>query len=251
MKRANKLSTSLIIVCLIALCCFCFTAFTCGPYPMPFLYDLAMVEFEDVEHGAYFLKAENHYGGYGYFTDKNGARISAFYDFDYNEYVTVKGDFDGAIYFEAQAYFDEEQGTLSLTVTDAFVNVDLNFTELTFTVNEIDNSALRPHDLISATWEEDNGSFTIMSTGDTTRSARLVCYSLTDEGYIEYNSLLFVWLDGGFNIMYDGNVLASGTYDFDGVGLEITLVFENDDLFGENKPFASYPALTLKARRYY
>lgn len=251
MKRPFKIVTVIIGICVFALCCICATAARCGPV-YPYLYDIAMVEFNDEENGAYFIKAEREYGGYGWFTDSHGIKTEVYYSFSPGGNMQVlpvhaENQWSEPCFY-AVCEYNEEELTLTCDVGTVSDKLDLDFEQLVFNISEIDYSALHPYDLISATWSDENDIFNFSNNGyDFNRTSSIRCYTLTDEGYIEYRNLGLKWGDYSFEI-FDGNELvALGTYDFNAVEVKITLVFESDGLFGKNKPFASYPHMTVKS----
>lgn len=249
-KKFSKILTAILIICLIALCCLCMTAARCGP---DFMYDLVMVEFKDEEHGAYFIKAEREYGGYGYFTNAAGERVEAYYHMLYGGAISVEpvNAYESFYneYFTLDGELDEEYTTLTCTVGRVEDGVNITFDELIFEISEIDSSALRPYDLFSAYWQDGDNVFALSNNNqEYSRAAVLRCYMLDDEGFIIYRTYDFMWLDGGFEIIEGGEVVASGVYGLNFNNFEITLTFEKDDIFGQNKPFEGYPSLTLQER---
>lgn len=251
MKRPFKIVTVIIGICVFALFCICATAARCGP-EYPYLYDLAMVEFNDEEHGAYFIKAEHEYGGYGWFTDSYGIKTEVYYSFSTGgnlQVLPVHADNPWSEpCFYAVCEYSAEELTLTCDVGTVSDKLDLDFEQLVFNISEINYSALRPYDLISATWSDENDIFLFSNRNSYfNRTSSLSCYTLTDEGYIEYKNLALKWGDYSFEIFDGKQLVASGTYDFNAAQAEITLVFEEDGLFGDNKPFASYPFMTVKS----
>lgn len=247
-NRTLKFATAVLIITLISFGCLCSMAATCGPVPISAIYGLSMVEFRDEEHGAYFLKAERGGNCYGYITDSDGERVETFFEVTYNDIlsatpITRSGE---SACFYADMVYDSENSTLTCTVRDDFEAINIDFTELVFVVSEVDNSALRPYDLISASWSDENAIFNLSATyyPYASRTCILRCYMLNG-GNVIYGAYDFVWYDGEFKIFDGEECIASGEYDFDYKHFAVTLTFSTDDLFGEDKPFASYPALIL------
>lgn len=248
MNKCLKIATPILVICLFVFGCLCSMAFTCGPDGYGyFLSGLNMVEFNNNEYGAYFIKAE-WYGGYGYFTDESGEKIDVFYRFSHNEFISVQsvGIGEQEELIGMNALYNLEDSTLKCTVTYVADELEIGFTEITFNIAEIDRIDLRPFDFILAEWRDENDTFIIDSENYYfNRTALLKCYTLTEEGNIQFNDLTLFWLNGGFEIYDMGKCVASGEYDFDSRNLKVVLTFEKDSLFGTNKPFASYPALTI------
>lgn len=250
-NRTLKFTTSVLIITVIALSFVCFTAFTCGPYGFlgSMLYDFHMVEFRDEEHGAYFLKAERGNSAYGYITDSNGEAVEVLFEVDHDDVLsaTPLNRTEERACFYADMVFDGGKLTLTCTVRDDFEVNGIDFTELVFVVSKITESALRPYDLLSARWSDENGVFSLgtMNYPYASRTCTLRCYML-DSGNVVYGTYDFLWRDGGFEIFDGEECVASGEYDFDYKNFAVFLTFDEDSLFGESKPFSSYPALTLK-----
>lgn len=247
-NRTLKFATAILIITLISFGCLCSMAATCGPVPISAIYNLSMVEFRDEGHGAYFLKAERGGDCYGYITDSSGQRVETFFEVGYNDILSVTPVFRSgeSAYFYADMVYDSENSTLTCTVRDDLEAINIDFTELVFVVSEVDNSALRPYDLITARWSDENDAFNLtgMYYPYTSRTCMLRCYML-DGGNIVYGAYDFVWHDGGFEILDGEECIASGEYDFDYNSFAVTFTFITDNLYGDDKPFASYPALTL------
>lgn len=250
-NRTLKFATAVLIITVIALGFICSTAFTCGPHVFrgSMLYDFHMAEFRDEEHGAYFLKAERGNSAYGYITDSNGETVEVLFEADYDDVLsaTPLNRSEEPAWFCADMVFNGGKLTLTCTVREDFETKNIDFTELVFTVSEITESALRPYDLLSASWSDDNDVFNlaIMLNSYAGRACTLRCY-LLDGGNVVYGTYDFVWRDGGFEIFDGEECVASGEYDFDYKNFAVYLTFDEDSLFGENKPFSSYPTLMLK-----
>lgn len=245
-QRAFKFSTALLAITLIALGCLCSMAATCGPVRFSEIYGFSMVEFRDEERGAYFLKAEVGGECYGYITDSDGKRVDMLFEVGSEVlYATPVTRNEKSAYFYADMFYDSENSTLTCTLRDEIEGIDIDFTELVFVMSEVDNSALHPYDLISADWKDENDIFILsLSYPYVSCTYGLHCFML-DGGNIIYRTYDFIWTDYGFEIFDKEECVASGEYDFDYKNFAITLTFNFDRLFGEEKPFASYPAITI------
>ena len=248
MKRPLKIITVIAGILILTLCCVCATAARCGP-EKSYLGHLSMVEFTDEKQGAYFIKAEHEYGGYGWFTDIHGTKIQVYYKFDYNgdmQVLSVDEEESRSLCFSASSEYDDEAHTLTCSV-ESVSRAELGFEQLVFSIFSIEASSLRPYDMISASWNDENDVFILGNPPYVfNRTSSLKCYALTDEGYVEYKDLNLKWGDGSFKIFDKDELVAAGTYDFNAEEGELTFLFEEDSLFGDNKPFASYPAVTVK-----
>ena len=248
-KKPFKLITVSLILSIFIFGCLCAMAARCGPYEVQFS-DLFTSEFTDEQNGAYFRKVERGDYAFGYITLKNGERVSAYTD--YSPYgICVREMFAGdedSILFAGSSTLDMGSETVVFTVTEAAEGIELGFTELVLQITRLTEVAeLNPYELTEAYWYDADNIFALSYNYQLPVLSRiLTCYGIDGNGYIYYGQYDFKWTENGFEICKWGKCIASGTYVFDAIEFELTLTFESDDMFGVNKPFASYPNLILQ-----
>lgn len=247
-KKPFKTIIVAVIISIFIFGCMCAMAARCGPYKVQG-WDLYMVELTDRENGAYFRKLE--YGDYafGYITLKSGERVPSYMQYSWDEIRVRKMYSNGEedVLFACSANLDLSDETITCTVSEVYEDVELGFTELVLHITQLtDYAEINPYELLEARWYDENGIFMLnYHFNESIFSRRLTSYGIDSDGYIFYGQYDFIWTETGFKIFEGDWCVASGTYFFDAVNLEMTLTFESDNIFGVNKPFASYPDLIL------
>lgn len=247
-KKSFKIITFTLIISIFIFSCMCAMAARCGPYKVE-VWDLHMVELTDEENGAYFRKLESGNYAFGYITLKNGERVSAYMECSWDE-ITVREMYsfgEDDILFVSDSALDMGDNTLTCTVSNVSEDIELGFTELVLQITQLTEfSEINPYELTDGGWYDENSAFMLNYYYDQPIFLRsLTSYCIDDNGYISYGQYYFKWMEGGFEIFEGDMCVASGTYFFDALEFELTLTLESDEIFGANKPFASYPDLIL------
>lgn len=257
MKKKFKILKILIITAVIVMGVGCSLAADCSLSSTALLWDMELIQLIDEDAGVIMRKAEYGDTAYGSFTTEDGEVLEAKFVVErYGEIYAydVEKPYTYSNYsFACIAEFDEEEGILSCKVTDVAKGLSLGFEELTLKLYDLDESEVKPYE-VSSTYSSADGVAWLSTDYDYVRVSYFKTYKLSAEGYIERKAYCVGWGEGEFKIfeivgyepVFEMEV-ASGTYDFGYKKGELTLTFENDNLYGENKPFEGYPVLRLCA----
>lgn len=256
MKKKFKILKILLIAAVIAMGVGCSLAADCSYTSTSLLFDMELIKLIDEDAGVIMRKAELGDTAYGSFTTEEGEVVEAMYQFTpYGEIYVYEAEKphtgNNCIYLSAE--FDEDEGILSCKVESASKDVSLGYTEMTLKLYDLDENEVMPYE-VSHSYSSQDGVARLSAYEAYVRLSYFQTYRLSAEGYIERKSYCVSWGEAQFRIfeivgygpVFEIEV-ASGNYDFAFKKGELTLTFENDNLYGENKPFEGYPVLRLYA----
>lgn len=241
--------------------------FTCGPHVLD-LGDLFYNSTLTSEDGSALIRTGVGEGvAAGYFTDSGGRRVEACFDMGDPDRIWVYMPYAPASeqneYFRLDAVCTEEAGEtfLECTVVENSVhNVQISFTSLMFTAVTLPDSVREPYFNFygNGLYSEDGLIYVSPYTNSAVPlSRRAALYYFGEDGEITYTNAIFCWSLGGFKVFsVDGDGLPQtellyGDYvqnppdAADPQGISFTLTIKKDGLYGQNKPFSSYPQIVL------